>query len=289
MRARRAIRRRRRRRLLGNDEVALRGPWDGTEHRRVAPTAADLAGACFDYHLDFPGDALGPGAPTRSGPRAGRAARPDDVRARRHRAGVPGQLALQYWFFYVFNDFNNKHEGDWEMIQLDFDAVDREEALARRPTEVGYSQHDGAERADWGDDKLELVDGTHPVVYPAAGSHANYYGPALYLGAARRRAWAATTPADRPARSRPRPTFRTDRAPPWRPTRGSGSRATGARSMPPSSTGRRGRTPIRSGTTRSRGRPPGGIRPRLPYRKASRACRERRTSSAPASPQARTS
>jgi hypothetical protein len=22
----------------------------------------------------------------------------------------PGTLALQYWFFYVFNDFNNKHE-----------------------------------------------------------------------------------------------------------------------------------------------------------------------------------
>ena len=33
-----------------------------------------------------------------------------------------------------------------------------------------------------GDDKLELVDGTHPVVYPAAGSHANFFESALYLG-----------------------------------------------------------------------------------------------------------
>ena len=34
----------------------------------------------------------------------------------------PGKVALQYWFFYPFNDFNNTHEGDWEMTQLVFDA-----------------------------------------------------------------------------------------------------------------------------------------------------------------------
>ena len=50
------------------------------------------------------------------------------------------------------------------------------------PIEVGYSSHEGAERADWGDEKLEIVDGTHPVVYPAAGSHANKFTEALYLG-----------------------------------------------------------------------------------------------------------
>ena len=54
--------------------------------------------------------------------------------------------------------------------------------LHTEPTAVGYSSHEGAERADWGDEKLELVDGTHPVVYPAAGSHANKFGAALYLG-----------------------------------------------------------------------------------------------------------
>ena len=47
---------------------------------------------------------------------------------------------------------------------------------------VGYSQHEGAERAEWGDDKLELVGGSHPVVHPAAGSHANFFGDGLYLG-----------------------------------------------------------------------------------------------------------
>ena len=33
-----------------------------------------------------------------------------------------------------------------------------------------------------GADKLELVGGTHPVVYPAAGSHANFFGDELFLG-----------------------------------------------------------------------------------------------------------
>ena len=95
---------------------------------------------------------------------------------------APGKLALQYWLFYPFNDFNNTHEGDWEMIQLVFDAAGTEEALAEDPVEVGYSSHEGAERATWDDEKLELVDRTHPVVYPAAGSHANKFGAALYLG-----------------------------------------------------------------------------------------------------------
>ncbi len=66
------------------------------------------------------------------------------------------------------------------------------------PADVGYSQHDGAERRTWDASKLEKVGGTHPVVYPAEGSHADYYGPALYLGEQRRpRASAATTPAAR--------------------------------------------------------------------------------------------
>ena len=95
----------------------------------------------------------------------------------------PGKVALQYWLFYAFNDFNNLHEGDWEMIQLNFDAASAAQALDETPVEVGYSQHEGAERAAWNDGKLERVDGTHPVVHPAAGSHANFYGEALYLGA----------------------------------------------------------------------------------------------------------
>jgi hypothetical protein len=68
------------------------------------------------------------------------------------------------------------------MIQLVFDAETADEALGETPVEIGYSSHEGAERSDWDDERLELVDGTRPVVYPAAGSHANKYTEALYLG-----------------------------------------------------------------------------------------------------------
>ncbi len=169
--------------LFGQPTVALRGPWNTTDLVKIGPSASDLVNR-YEYHLDFPGSALSPGcdyekwqdhlAPGGGTPTVYAHVATDPAH--------PGKLALQYWFFYVFNDFNNKHEGDWEMIQLDFDAPDAAAALRTEPTKVGYSSHEGAERADWGDEKLEVVDGTHPVVYPAAGSHANKYTAALYLG-----------------------------------------------------------------------------------------------------------
>jgi hypothetical protein len=68
------------------------------------------------------------------------------------------------------------------MIQLVFDAVSARAALTTTPSEIGYSAHEGAERASWGDEKLALVGATHPVVYVSAGSHANKFTDALYLG-----------------------------------------------------------------------------------------------------------
>jgi hypothetical protein len=166
--------------VLGNDQVALRGPWQESNLVSVAPTASDLSVGLKNYHLDFPGDALRPGCTYEQWERSlGTAAIPTTYA---RVTSESGKTALQYWFFYIYNDFNNKHEGDWEMIQLVFDAPDATAALAVKPAEVGYSQHDGAERAGWNDSKLEKVGGTHPVVYPAEGSHANYYEPALYLG-----------------------------------------------------------------------------------------------------------
>jgi hypothetical protein len=168
--------------LFGQDTVALRGPWDPPDLVKIAPVAADLVGR-FEYHLDFPGDPLNPGCGYERWNRLITAGTKPTVYA--HLAGDPknpGKVALQYWFFYAFNDFNNTHEGDWEMIQLNFDAPDAGAALQTKPVEVGYSSHEGAERAVWGDPKLELVDGTHTVVYPAAGSHANKFTSALYLG-----------------------------------------------------------------------------------------------------------
>jgi hypothetical protein len=168
--------------LLGNEEVALRGPWDRTNLVKVGPQASDLARGLWEYHLDFPGDTLDPGCTFEEWEARLQANDTPTAYARVvSEAGYPGKLALQYWFYYVFNDWNNAHEGDWEMIQLNFDADTPAQALAGRPTEVGYSQHSSAERVRWGDDKLQLVDGTHPVVYPAAGSQANFFESRLYL------------------------------------------------------------------------------------------------------------
>ena len=168
--------------LFGENTVALRGPWNTTDLVQIGPEAADLVDR-YEYHLDYPGSALSPGCDYERWNRRLTEGSPPTVYA--HvigDPGHPGQLSLQYWLFYVFNQFNNLHEGDWEMIQLDFDAADAADALTKTPVAVGYSSHEGAERADWGDEKLEIVDGTHPVVYPAAGSHANKFGDALYLG-----------------------------------------------------------------------------------------------------------
>jgi hypothetical protein len=171
------------RRILGNPDVALRGPWDKTNIIKVAPTAADLSHGLFDYHLDFPGNALSPGCTYDTwSHRINEGSPPRDYARVATEADHPNELALQYWFFYVYNDFNNKHEGDWEMIQLDFDAATAAAALRTTPALVGYSQHEGAESSHWDDSKLERVDGSHPVVYASLGSHANYYTAALHLG-----------------------------------------------------------------------------------------------------------
>jgi hypothetical protein len=149
---------------------------------KIGPRAEDLRNR-FEYHLDFPGNPLDAGCAYERWTR--RLAEGSEPTAYAHvatEAGRPGKLALQYWFFYTFNDFNNTHEGDWELVQLVFDADDASEALGQEPVSVGFSSHEGAERAGWGDDKLEIVDETHPVVYPGAGSHANKYTEALYLG-----------------------------------------------------------------------------------------------------------
>jgi hypothetical protein len=167
--------------VLGNDQVALRGPWSGSNLVKVAPTGEDISSGLPNYHLDFPGDALHPGCRYEEWQRDLETTGSPTTYARV--VSQAGQTAVAYWFFYIYNDFNNKHEGDWEMIQLDFPAPNATAALKVHPSAVGYSQHDGAEEAAWDASKLEKVDGTHPVVYPAEGSHANYYEPALYLGA----------------------------------------------------------------------------------------------------------
>jgi len=74
---------------------------------------------------------------------------------------------IQYWFFYAFNPGTlNQHQGDWEMIEIVLDSTET-------PIYAAYSQHQAGEMAEWKD--VEIVDDTHPRVYVALGSHANYF------------------------------------------------------------------------------------------------------------------
>jgi len=84
-------------------------------------------------------------------------------------------LFLQFRFFYVYNDWVNKHEGDWEMIQIAFPAQPPAAILTGQvqPLFTTYSQHSRGVSRAWS--KVRVRDKTHPVVYVSLGSHANYY------------------------------------------------------------------------------------------------------------------
>ena len=93
------------------------------------------------------------------------------------------ETVLQYWLFYYLNDWRNIHEGDWELVQLHFPGGTAEQLLDSKavPEFAAYSQHQGGQRMSWKEmlDR-ELVSGTHPFVYAARGSHANYFTPGQY-------------------------------------------------------------------------------------------------------------
>ena len=169
--------------LLDNPQIALRQVGNGDPTVTRAPGASDLADLGEGFYLDFPGDSLRPGCLYEQDHNRFNAGQPAVVYA--HVAQQPDRpdlLALQYWLFWYYNDWNNKHEGDWEFVQLLFPASTVAEALATDPVSVGYAQHEGGERADWTDDKLEREGGTHPVVYSSQRSHASYFAAALYMG-----------------------------------------------------------------------------------------------------------
>jgi hypothetical protein len=97
-----------------------------------------------------------------------------------------GWTALQYWFFYPFNNWRsgffgaNDHEADWEMVYVYLSKTDGGDY---QPEWVAYASHDFSGddlRRRWDDTELEKV-GEHPVIYCGAGSHASYFSPGEYL------------------------------------------------------------------------------------------------------------
>ncbi len=97
-----------------------------------------------------------------------------------------GWIVLHYLFFMTMNDWRssfygvNDHEADWEQV---FVYVYEDEQGALEPQWVAYASHDfkGDDlRRRW-DDPLLNKEGTHPIVYAGAGSHASYFEQGEYL------------------------------------------------------------------------------------------------------------
>src|SRR5680860_487534 len=170
--------------MLGNPQVRLtEADESGSETTlKRAPTAADIERLGDGFHLNIPGEPLGDTCVYARDfaklKEEGKAPAVTYAHVAREK-GRPG-LAVQYWLFWYFNQFNDLHEGDWEGMQVVFDASDPRRALAEGPSEVGLFQHGGGEKAAWSDGKVEK-EGTHLVVYPAAGSHATFYDAAVYV------------------------------------------------------------------------------------------------------------
>ena len=86
-------------------------------------------------------------------------------------------IAVQYWWFFFYNDAWNRHQGDWENLTVFLQPCPD----GLEPFGAAYASHDLGRWRRWQD--VGRVDdagdegpgGTHPVVYVARGSHASYF------------------------------------------------------------------------------------------------------------------
>lgn len=88
------------------------------------------------------------------------------------------RIALEYWYWYADDFWSGRHpptdevwqghEGDWEAVAIVL-------TNSGTPLYAGYSQHECGKRRAW--KRVPKSGATHPVVYVALGSHANYYAP----------------------------------------------------------------------------------------------------------------
>jgi len=89
---------------------------------------------------------------------------------------VGSRIALQYWYWYAYDFWSGQfpftdyvwqaHEGDWEAVTVVLSA-------AEKPLFAAYTQHSCGKRRAWA--SVPRTQGTHPLVYVALGTHANYY------------------------------------------------------------------------------------------------------------------
>jgi len=94
------------------------------------------------------------------------------------------RIALQYWFHYYYDDWANRHEGDWEsmtvLLELSDETIRRNQELSSvellkdvKMQDVGYSVHEDGYRRLWQD--VQKTTDDRPIVYVARGSSASYF------------------------------------------------------------------------------------------------------------------
>jgi hypothetical protein len=80
------------------------------------------------------------------------------------RQPATGRIAIEYWLLYLYNDFYDRHEADWEGVTVFLHGT--------TPLGISYSAHQGRRWSSWAGQTTS--GGTHSIVYVARGSHADY-------------------------------------------------------------------------------------------------------------------
>lgn len=84
------------------------------------------------------------------------------------------RVALQYWFFYYFNDYWNTHQTDFEVVTVFLRR--KKEGGRLEPTACYFGAHRGGAYRPW-NAGVWRVDRTHPIAFVGRGSHAFYAAP----------------------------------------------------------------------------------------------------------------
>jgi hypothetical protein len=95
-----------------------------------------------------------------------------------HVAKLGYRRVLQYWTYYLYNGWENDHEGDWETVMVDLMGWDSPDVVS--PLRWFYSVHERGTISTCAAGAC-----VHPVVHVAHGSHANYFDAGVFEVTAR--------------------------------------------------------------------------------------------------------
>ena len=167
--------------VLDDPSVALRGPWAEGELVKVGPDGRGPRRRAHGYHLDFPGNPLEAGCDYEEWADA------VGTRPRRTRTWSPRTARTTGWRCSTGSSTRStttptstRATGRWSSSSSP--PPTRRRRSTRHRWRSGTASTRASRSPQWDDPKLQVVDGTHPVVHAAAGSHANFYDSALYLG-----------------------------------------------------------------------------------------------------------